>query len=364
MEIPGGELWLKIEEPQVPIYPVVVSVPQGYRVQDVQMTYRSAPSVTQGLSLTVNVAYTDTLDSAQVAAARAALQERLASPDGSGEDGWFPTADFDWSVMPNNDGSSNLNLTLFPFFYNPLTTDVRFHQNYTFSIRYTTPGISLTWFTTDRTVYAPGELVNVDIGLASAAPTDVVVEASVHHAVSDEVVDGLLLRTLTGLSGEAAFATSWDSRGVAAGDYYMRVTLRDAAGDLLDQATRQIQLGAVSAEVTGLSATPSTFALGEAVGLSMDIKNTGAVELSGAAVIDVRNSSGQIVKHFEHAYTRLQPNATLRFNDTWTASGVAPGVFGVVGEMHYEGAVASRSLSITGTGGATLYLPVIVESHW
>ena len=345
----------------MPIYPVAITVPPGYRVQDVQMTYRSAPSVTQGLSLTVNVAYTDTLSNAQLAAARAALQDRLASADGSGLDGWFPTADFDWSVMPNNDGSSNLNLTLFPFYYNPLTTDVRSYGDYTFSIRYTTPGVSLTWFTTDRAVYAPGELVHVEIGLASTAPADVVVEASAQRAVSDEVVDGLLLRTLTGQSGEATFATTWDSRGVAAGDYYVRVTLRDAAGDLLDQATRQIRLSAVSAEVTALSATPSTFALGQPVGLSMDVKNTGAVELSGTAVIEVRNSSGQIVRHFEHAYTRLQPNATLRFNDTWTASGVAPGAFGVVGEIHYEGAVASRSLSITATGGAKLYMPVIVR---
>jgi hypothetical protein len=345
----------------VPIYPVVITVPPGYRVQDVQMTRRSDPLGTQGLILPINVAYTDTLQAPQMAAAQAALQDLLASSSDSGLAGWLPQADFTWDAVPNNDGSTSLNLTLFPFYYNPLTTDVRFHRNYTFAIRYSTPGISLTWFTTDKAIYDPGQQVQVEIGLTSEEPMDVVVEATVHRAASDQVVDGLLLQTLTGLSGPASFATTWDSRDFAPGDYDLRVTLRDASGDLLDQATRSIRLGTVQAEVTALSAQPSPFELGQPVHLSIEVKNTGAVELSGSAVIEVRHPGGQILQHFEHPFSSLQPNGTRQFTDTWDTTGVAPGTYTVLGEVHYESAVASTSLTITAAGGSQAFLPIITK---
>jgi hypothetical protein len=307
------------------------------------------------------VAYTDTLQAPQMAAAQAALQDLLASSSDSGLAGWLPQADFTWDAVPNNDGSTSLNLTLFPFYYNPLTTDVRFHRNYTFAIRYSTPGISLTWFTTDKAIYDPGQQVQVEIGLTSEEPMDVVVEATVHRAASDQVVDGLLLQTLTGLSGPASFATTWDSRDFAPGDYDLRVTLRDASGDLLDQATRSIRLGTVQAEVTALSAQPSPFELGQPVHLSIEVKNTGAVELSGSAVIEVRHPGGHILQHFEHPFSSLQPNGTRQFTDTWDTTGVAPGTYTVLGEVHYESAVASTSLTITAAGGSQAFLPIITK---
>lgn len=41
--------------------------------------------------------------------------------------------------------------------------------------------------------------------------------------------------------------------------------------------------------------------------------------------------------------------------------GFVPGACIVVGEVRYQSAVASRCLRITATGGAALYLPVIVR---
>ena len=350
VEIPGGELTDEPGYPEVPVYEVPVNVPLSYMVQDVQMTSRSAPSVTQGLSLPLSVAVTDIVGSELGAAEWAALDE---------PDPWYPQRDFDWSVLPNNDGSATLWLRLYPFYYNPLTTDARFHSSYAFSIRYTTPGVSLTWFATDRTTYLPGQPVSVEIGLASVAPQDVVVEATIHRQVSDEVVDGLLLRTLSGLSGPATFCPVWDSRGTSPGEYYARVTLRNADGDLLDTATSAFHVGIIAAEVTALMATPELFPIGGTTRISMDVKNTGSVELSGSVVIEVRNPSGALVRSFDHSFAHMQPNQIQRYNDTWSSAGASPGTYLILGSVHYDSRVASGSARVTVTGGSRAYLPVI-----
>jgi hypothetical protein len=350
VEIPGGELTDEPGYPEVPVYEVTVNVPLSYMVQDVQMTARSAPSVTQGLSLPIAVAVTDVWSSQLTAAERAALED---------PDPWYPQQDFDWHVLPNNDGSATLWLRLYPFFYNPLTTDARFHSSYDFSIRYTTPGVSLTWFATDRTTYLPGQPVSVEIGLASVAPQDVVVEATIHRKASDEAVDGLLLRTLGGLSGPATFCPVWDSRGAAPGEYYTRVTLRSPTGDVLDTATSAFRLGIVAAEVTALTATPERFPIGETARISMDVKNTGSVELSGSVVIEVHNSGGALVRSFDHSFARMQPNQIQRYDDTWSSAGALPGTYAVLGCVYYDSQVASAAVRVTVTGSQLVYLPFI-----
>jgi hypothetical protein len=265
-------------------------------------------------------------------------------------------------VAPDGDGSSTLFVTLYPFFYNPLTTDVRFYQDYTFQIRYSTPGITITWLSLAQTTLEPGEQVTVELTLENGGPpADVVVETAIHRYGSDELVDGLLLRYLTGFSGPASFSPVWDSHGAAPGEYYVRVTLRETDGDVVQAATRRFNVGTVAAEMTALAATPQVFDIGQSVDLSLDVRNSGTVPLSGAALLEVRSVGGASVARFAHEFSSLAAGQSLHFGDVWDSSGSAPGEYTVLGSVHYDSTVVSSALSLTGRGAGTIYLPVVLK---
>jgi hypothetical protein len=346
--IPGGDVLLEDGQPQVPIYAVPIAVPAGYVAQGVQMTYRSAPDVTTGLSLPLSIPLT---------ASQVALSLQRAQPADS--DAQYPHADYAWCVLPNNDGSSVLWLTLYPFFYNALTTDARFHREYAFAMRYSTPGVSLTRLSTQQVSVQPGDAITIHVGLHSVAPVDVLIEARVQRYGSDEPVAGLLLRTLAQLNGAASFSPVWDSRGVAPGEYDVRLTLRDTAGDVLDTATLGVRLGTRAAEVTGLAVTPSRFQPGQALQIMLDLRNSGTLDLSGTAVIEVRSPSGEVVQRFERAVGPLASGSGLQLAETWQTSGSAPGSYSVLGMLRYESAVASAATRVTAVGAWRVCLPVV-----
>jgi len=353
VSIPDGDVLLEDDRPQVPIYHLSVAVPAGYAVQDVQMTSRGGLETTQGLSLPIFSPLTATWG-LESGANSAALPE-----------GVFPTLDYAWSVAPCGDGSSELALTLYPFYYNALTTDVWYYREYQFNVRYATSAVSITWLSADRTVYRLGESVQVELGLDNSGPAqDVVVEATLRRYGSDEWVAGLLLRTLSGLSGPAAFspAWTWDSGGgIAGGDYYVQVLLRDASGDVLDEATYPIRLSRVAAEVSSLTATPQYFQPGAPVSISLVVRNTGDSALAGSAVMQVQDASGVQVAAFEHPFANLASGATQGFHDVWSSAGQPPGEFTVVGSVRWESSVDSASVRVSSLAASHVYLPLVMR---
>jgi hypothetical protein len=368
--IPGGTVMAEDYQPEVPVYPVFITVPLNYRVQDVQLTSRSGLYTTQGLSLPIAVPITDglALDGMQLATALSAAglegARSQASAAESGEDGWYPGQDLEWHVQPEGDGTSSLVLRLYPFQYNALTTDVRFYQDYALAIRYTTPGVTLTHLSTEKPVYQPGETVMVNIGLiGGGAPQDVVVEASIHRYDDGARVDGLLLRTLPALTGPAEFTPQWDSSGRPAGEYYVQLTLRDGSGELLDEYTCSFHLGTLAAEVTMLSAAPDRFQIGASVDIVLEVRNSGTVNLSGVAVVQVLRAGEVVATLLEAPFADLAPGATGHWNATWDSSGSSPGAYTILGSAQYASSAASAAVQITALGGAKVYLPLVIRSH-
>jgi hypothetical protein len=276
---------------------------------------------------------------------------------------WYPTQDYAWQIEPNPAGPSTLWLTLYPFFYNRLTTDVRFYQDYAFQIRYTTPTITITLLSMERPRYEPGEPVTVNLELSNGGtPQDVVVETMLRRYGSGELVDGLLLRTLSNWTGVASFTPIWDSTGTAPGEYYVEVTLRDAAGDLLDQARRGLRLGTVAAEITSLSTTQQSFRIGEPLTITLVARNSGTVMLSGSAAIQVEDYTSSSVQQWKHDFADLSPGNTLLFTEVWNTTGLAAGSYTVLGSVRYESIVVSAAVTVTGSGAENVYLPMIFKS--
>lgn len=126
VEISGGAVLLVTDEPIVPYYVVSVDYAKGYEVHDVVLTERSGLVTATGLNLPTVI--------------------EGAGGDGSQEpktmvesmsSGWYPEKQYRWQIIQNPDGSTTLLIVMYPFYYNPLTTDVEFYRNYTFEISVT-----------------------------------------------------------------------------------------------------------------------------------------------------------------------------------------------------------------------------------
>jgi hypothetical protein len=260
VEIPGGETLMAEEgRPQVPYYTKSVNYPQGYRVQGLTLKERSGLQTATGLRLapvTLSVPPESTLAT---------------------KGGWYPEEDFNWKVWDNPDGSTTLVITLYPFYYNPDTTEVKFYQNYHFDIEHIFSDITITALHTDKDVYEPGEEIAVDAWLKnSGQEQDVVVSMVIKQYGSDETIASLPLRTLKELAGDASISAVWDSAGVEPGGYLAEVTLTDSLGNLLDNKRVAISL---------------VEELAEGEPLSWDINEDGQVDYRDLAILGANYGS-------------------------------------------------------------------------
>ncbi len=351
--IPGGRVWVERGQLRVPFYSTAITYPQGYEIQDVVLTERSGLVTDTGLhipmtAVTVTPSICDPV------------------PYSGTVGGWFPEEEYHWEVMENADGSTILNIVMYPLQYNPLTTDARFYGNYSFDINWTVSPLTVTSSATDKDAYEQGETVAVDIALSNSGEgQDAIVSAVIKRYGSGEIVDGLLLTTLGGLGGEASFSPQWDTTGFEPGAYYVEVTVEDTAGTLLDRRTEVFQVGIASGEVTHFSAMPRYFDVGDTISASLTFQNTGTVDLSGTALISVRDEAGAVVEEFAHDIADLSPGNSIQFDDIWDTSGAEEGSYTLVGYVAYISMTTDPVFASVSTGRAevSLYLPIICKNH-
>jgi len=350
VRIPGGDMLLEEEKPLVPIFYTEVEYAQGYRVQDVLLTDRSGLTTTTGLVIPVALM---TVDST------AAVP---SSPISDGEEWWpEPEQVFDWSIRENPDGSSTLVIEMYPFYYNSLTTNVEFYKNYSFDVQVISSTVKIASLITDENAYSQGDEVLIDLSLNSAGDAqDVIVNAVVKTQTGD-VVDGLLLQSLKGLTGTASFSPQWDSTGFEPGYYTIEAEVRDSAGNVLDRKMEQFRLGIYAGEVATFTATPTFFDIGDTISVSLVFSNTGTVPITGTAIIQVQDDGGEVVKDFSHAVTNLAVANLIAFDDAWDTSGAAEGPYTVVGYVLYDSRATSIE-TITVSTETYIYLPIVLRN--
>jgi len=224
VEIPGGEVLVEEEgRPRVPYYIKSIDYPEGYRVQEVILKERSGLVTATGLRLPVVI-----------------LSQYPELPIEMKE-GWYPEEEYDWRLWENVDGSTTLVIELYPFYYNPETTDVKFYKNYRFDIEYIVSNVEITALYPDKDTYAPGDEVTLDIRLNNQGEMqDVIANVLIKQYGSNVTVAGLPLRSLKELAGNASLTVEWDSSETEEGYYYAEVTLSDTTGNTLDKETAGI----------------------------------------------------------------------------------------------------------------------------
>jgi hypothetical protein len=349
VSLPGGDLLVEeYGRPIVPYATVSVNYPAGTEVQSVSLIERSGLSATTGLRLP-----TASEEWGGAASARAAGQESV---------GWWPPRDFDWYVERDPLGATVLQLQIYPFYYNPQTTDVKFYQDYSFNIEVTTSTVDIHVLATDAKVYAPGDAVAVDLWLRNSGnPQDVIVDAVVVDRSSGDPVDGLMLEALNALAGLASFHTAWDSGGVDPGRYGIDVEIREGSGKVLDGATVDFELGIHAGEITSLTAAPELFDIGDTIAISTCFKNTGTVPMTGTAIVEVQALSGfTTTASFTHTVAGLAPLTTVVLDDDWDTSGVDEGSYRVVGHVKYH-STSTDPVAVTVGTLAHVYLPLVLR---
>jgi hypothetical protein len=351
VDIPGGLWWLEEGMPEVPIYPVWVEIPEGYKVQGVSIAGRGGLTETTGLNLP--------LASMEADCGVGCSQLSITA----GEVEWMPNGDFGWSTVENPDGSSSLLITIYPFYYNMLTTDVAFYTDYHFEIVYAPSSVEVTNLTMGSEAYALGDAVMVDIGLRNTGQVqDVVVSAVVSLHGSGAPAGSLMLSTLDAVTGTASFSPVWDSSGAVAGLYDVEVTLRSADGNLLDRESQMFQLGASVGEIVAFTATPGEFDIGDTIDITMIFSNTGTSEITGTAFIRVLDEDGWTVQEFADEIDGLAPGHSVTIGHGWDTTGEPRGTYGIVGYVTYDGLATDPMVVTVTTKEWPIYLPLIMRN--
>ncbi len=228
VSIPGGGLMAESGRPLVPYYVETRHVPAGVVVQKVNLVAKTDEQVTTGLVLPVANNAPD-------------LEGYVVTPAEPAFAGWFPTKQHDWSVIPNGDGSSTLQLIVYPFMYNNITTESRFFQQFTFDVEIVASGVNIDVLSTDKPVYEAGETVSVRLALDNVDnPVEAVAAVVVRRYGTDDKLAGLLLGELDDLVGPSSLALAWDSTGSEPGNYYVDAVITDMTGRILSRKTAMI----------------------------------------------------------------------------------------------------------------------------
>lgn len=356
VEIPGGRTLLEGGLHKIPYWSVSVNYPAGYRVQDVDLTTRAGYAFTTGLNLpTAVMTYYTSAPSSGGPTQTLPVTE---------DDDWLLALDevYEWRVSQNPDGSSVLDIRIFPFHYQPATTHVEWYDDFTFDVEVISTSVTIDGFHLENGAYAPGEGVWADMWIDNPGDEqDLIVVPTVRNLISGEVVDGLGLRTLHDVFGPSHYGFEWDSTGFASGEYLLWVELLDGEGNVLDSAGEMFHLGGAFAELADFSVTPDFFQPGDAIDVSMTISNTGFVPLSGQAFVHVQTAGGVTTTAvFTHTVSDLAPGSMLTFEDVWDTASATPGDYRILGYFKY----GSRTTEVETRELTTLrriYLPLVLR---
>lgn len=364
VEIPQGAALLVPCKPEVPVYTVSIDWPSGSRVQDVVMTDMGSAATDTGLNIPTIVP-----DEAH------SCDEYVPESTGPQGPGWWPDRRFDWRIVEEPGDATTLLITVYPFYYNSDSTDIRFYNTYSFNIESKATTVQILRFETDSLTYASDQTVRADLELlnSSSQPMELIVE-SVIKSHDSEVVAGMPLRMLSPVAGLASCSYHWDSNGYDADDYTWEIVVKDTVGDVLNKATCPFSLGIALAEIIKLGVAPECFTAGESVNIAASLSNNGETTISGTIVLDVQDMSGTQITRFQEDFNDLAPQNSTDFSTTWDSASISRGNCRILAYALHDGkATPARCFPEThpyangdfdDSGTVNLTDLAMLTSHW
>lgn len=349
IEIPDGLWWFESGDYQIPFYQKTIEIPAGFSIQDVVLDNKADPSYQTGKRLPVNLMEITGSESQNIYVSS------------TGDLPPFAGRDFDWSISENPDGSSSLIINIYPFNYDPQTTNVTYYHDFHFNLDFGSTPVSITEFFTDEPTYAQGEQVHIEVGLENTgAEVDVGVAAVLRNANSGDLIDGYPIQLMENLKGKAAFSLGWMSTGFPAGEYEVELILKEPNGIVFDRQVTSFTLGYSLVEITSFSTSVDDFEIGDQVYLSLGFQNNGDQNASGKVVIRVLDDQGVVIDQFEHNYTGLAPSQLSQVNDLWDSTGLENGTYNLIAYVLYDSKVSEPEVIILDSEDH-IFLPMITN---
>ncbi|MBN2005011.1 MAG: DNRLRE domain-containing protein [Anaerolineae bacterium] len=357
VSLPDDREWIELGDYIVPTWKVSYTYPQGQRVQGVTLTAQSGLTVATGLHIPTA---TLEIDCDCGVAPESVVRHTAAIT------GWHPQfeQDYAWEVFENPDGTSALELTLYPFTYNPTTTDARFFQEWSFDVAVFTTSAKIVSLATSKDTYPLVEQGNATLVINNGGDAQsFVIQGEVYANEDEDAVGSIPLRTLHAISGTATLDLALPS-ALGAGDYTLVVTLSDLDGRVLDTERAGFIQGIAESVVTDLSATPEPFQIGDTVALSLTFQNSGDLALDGVATLRVQTGD-RITQtaEFTQTFTGFAPGASLHLNANWNTTGApdatAYRVVGYVQAGNFTSAPQEITLNVR--SAQNIYLPLILR---
>lgn len=344
VEIPAGEMWVRAGEYRVPFWRTQLTYPAGQRVAAVTVTNQGGLSVTTGLNILTN-----TTGVRCVACAPAAPTTAT---------GWQPAVPqpFAWQVVDNPDGTSTLDLLIYPFYYDPATTDARFYADWQFDLEVLPTNLAVSVHA-GQAIYALADPASLTVRLETSGAAQTVWVQTLIRTLDEVVVAALPVQAVQQVTGTATLSLNLPP--LPAGTYQAEVTVFDQAGRTLAVAYTEVSFGVAQVTAT-LTGTPHRFDPGDLIDLNLTVTNTGDVPLNGALWLRVASADDlELLNEFTTTLSALAPGASASFAPAWDSTGAPPGDYRVVGYLTFEPGAASAPAELWLTTHHRLYLPLV-----
>jgi hypothetical protein len=321
IDMPGGQLLVTEEgRPEIYYYMHTQDYPKGYRIQAVTLKSRSPEQKQTGVKLPPVL-----LDDVQKG-------NTPVTP------GRYPEKDFDWNVTAGPSGGSMLAIAVYPFVYDPGTSELTITTSYDFDVRYVKTMVTATDLTLDEAVYNPGQTVQAKLRLensGSAQPVNV--SAFVTQAYGGVEVGDIPEQKVARLAKSDSVTLEWQTGTGPSGDYVLTAVVKDPAGNDLARLESPFRVGNPQCELTSFSATPQQLKLGSTVQFALELSNTGSMDLAGQAVVEVRLPDS-LVQTLSQDFKGLAPGQSRRLTLTWNTKSAQKGArYEAIGYAAYNG---------------------------
>jgi len=316
VSLPGGGFTMEQGMPQLPTYVFTLTVPSGWKVNDVVLVGKRGESIFEGIDL----------PPLQVVNGSAGLALR------SGEEGYpegtYPSQLYSWNLVEGDLGQQTLVLHICPVTYNMLTARLVFWQEFSFQVNYSRSVATIAEAQADARVYRVGDeaKIEVSIDLNEGKEVEVVIYGSVRSCESAQPFNGTKLQKLI-IRGRTYASVTWEVSGVQAGGYVLDLFLTDAEGNLLDSRAVRFWVGVPGTSMVSVSADPGIVAPNGSVTATVSLSNGGDLEGRGDAVVWIMDGLGATVAQSELNLTAIPPHSTTDLKHTFDLPGLADGEY-------------------------------------
>ena len=332
VDIPGGSIIIERDRYRVPYYHKSIIIPYGYRVTDIELSSKSELTKETYLNLT-KIITDDVTTGEQIG----------KSPSPTIEPGkeWYPFEDYSWSIQENPNGTTTLNLIVYPFQYNLKTKESEYYSDFDFNIKYIESNVQITDVVSDKLEYEVGEEVEVEVTLCNygTSPTDVIVSAEVKSQQSSALAMGLDLKRLQLHPGTSSIKLSFNTRDLGEGTVATEIVAMTLTGDVLDKETLTIRVGKSNGEITLFTADPRIYQPGDEVEINLEFKNTGGIKIDATAQIQLRDSNGNVIQEFHKDVNDILPTYRFKIEEHWNTDN-AVGKYYLSAIVYYDSKTA------------------------